>query len=214
VFEGLRALLASGTKRRRAVISLPTGGGKTRVTVEAAVRLVLAPEGARAAFSGLPRPTSCASRQCRRFARSGSISAPANEPAHRPPVGRNPNPTGRDLDKPVVVVASIQTLNNRVGAVDLEWLRKPGLVVVDECHHAITPSYSALLRWLDAEAPRPGAAEKDEPAIVGLSATPFRTDDDESQRLARRFDSRWLPSDQEQLYARLRSQGGTRAGAV
>jgi superfamily II DNA or RNA helicase len=42
---------------------------------------------------------------------------------------------------------------------------------------------------------------------VGLSATPFRTDDHESQRLARRFDSRWLPSDQEQLYARLRSQG-------
>jgi superfamily II DNA or RNA helicase len=40
-----------------------------------------------------------------------------------------------------------------------------------------------------------------------LSATPFRTDDDESQRLARRFDNRWLPADQERLYARLRAQG-------
>ncbi len=40
--QGLQALLASRRKRRRAVVSLPTGGGKTRVTVEASVRLVLA----------------------------------------------------------------------------------------------------------------------------------------------------------------------------
>ena len=43
--QGLQALLASRRKRRRAVVSLPTGGGKTRVTVEASVRLVLALEG-------------------------------------------------------------------------------------------------------------------------------------------------------------------------
>ena len=79
--------------------------------------------------------------------------------------------------------------------------------MVDECHHAITPSYSALLRWLDADAPRQDTPDKDEPPIVGLSATPFRTDDDESKRLARRFDSRWLPSKQEHLYSRLCTQG-------
>ena len=121
--------------------------------------------------------------------------------------GGNPNPAGQELDRPIVVVASIQTLNSRFGAPPLDWLREPGLVVVDECHHAITPSYSALLRWLDAEAPRKDTQDKDEPLIVGLSATPFRTDDDESQRLARRFDSRWLPSNQEHLYSRLRRQG-------
>jgi superfamily II DNA or RNA helicase len=43
--QALQALLASSKKRRRAVVSLPTGGGKTRVTVEASVRLVLVPEG-------------------------------------------------------------------------------------------------------------------------------------------------------------------------
>ncbi|WP_204276652.1 DEAD/DEAH box helicase family protein, partial [Klebsiella aerogenes] len=80
-------------------------------------------------------------------------------------------------------------------AQELAWLRKPGLVVVDECHHAITPSYTNLLRWLDAEAPRPGAPAREEPPILGLSATPFRTDDDESSRLARRFGGRWLPQD-------------------
>jgi superfamily II DNA or RNA helicase len=208
VFDGLSSLLASAATRRRAVISLPTGGGKTRVTVEATVRLVLAPAGATRSVLWIAQTDELCEQAVQAFRQVW-----VNLGARRTDLrivrlwGGNPNPTRLQPDKPVVVVASIQTLNNRVGAVDLDWLRKPGLVVVDECHHAITPSYSALLRWLDAEAPRPGAAEKDEPPIVGLSATPFRTDDDESQRLARRFDSRWLPSDQEQLYARLRSQG-------
>ena len=121
--------------------------------------------------------------------------------------GGNPNPTRQQPDRPVIVVASIQTLRNRIGTSDLDWLSKPGLVVIDECHHAITPSYTTLLRWLNAEALRPSATPRDEPPIVGLSATPFRTDGDESQRLARRFDNRWLPSDQKGLHTRLRSQG-------
>ena len=208
VFEGLRALLASGTRRRRAVISLPTGGGKTRVTVEAAVRLVLAPEGSTRGVLWIAQTDELCEQAVQAF-RQVWVNLGARRTNLRIARlwGGNPNPTGRDMDKPVVVVASIQTLNNRFCAADLDWLRKPGLVVVDECHHAITPSYGALMRWLGAETPRPGAAGKDEPPIVGLSATPFRTDDDESQRLARRFDHRWLPSHQEALYGRLRSQG-------
>jgi superfamily II DNA or RNA helicase len=208
VFDGLSTLLASGTQRRRAVISLPTGGGKTRVTVEAAVRLVLAPEGAMRSVLWIAQTDELCEQAVQAF-RQVWVNLGARRTNLRIARlwGRNPNPTQLQPDRPVVVVASIQTLNNRVGAAELDWLRKPGLVVVDECHHAITPSYSTLLRWLDAEAPRPGAAARDEPPIVGLSATPFRTDDDESQRLARRFDSRWLPSDQERLYARLLAQG-------
>ena len=44
VVNGLRVLLESGTGRRRAVVSLPTGGGKTRVTVQAAIDLILTRE--------------------------------------------------------------------------------------------------------------------------------------------------------------------------
>lgn len=208
VFDGLGALFASGTKRRRAVISLPTGGGKTRVTVEAAVRLVLAPIGASRSVVWIAQTDELCEQAVQAFRQEWiNLGAQRTDLRIVRLWGGNPNPAGQELDKPIVVVASIQTLNNRFGAAGLEWLRKPGLVVVDECHHAITPSYSALLRWLDAEAPRSGAPEKDEPPIVGLSATPFRTDDEESLRLARRFDSRWLPPDQEQLYARLRAQG-------
>lgn len=208
VFDGLNTLLASGTGRRRAVVSLPTGGGKTRVTVEAAVRLVLAPEGAGRSIVWIAQTDELCEQAVQAFRQVWvNLGAQRTDLRIVRLWGGNPNPAGQELDKPIVVVASIQTLNNRFGADGLAWLRRPGLVVVDECHHAITPSYTALLRWLDAEAPRPGAPAKDEPPIVGLSATPFRMDDDESARLARRFDQRWLPHDQEQLYARLREQG-------
>jgi superfamily II DNA or RNA helicase len=208
VFAGLSKLLASGTTRRRAVVSLPTGGGKTRVVVEAAVRLVLAPEGVRRSVVWIAQTDELCEQAVQAFRQVWvNVGAKGADLRIVRLWGGNPNPAGQDSGKAVVVVASIQTLNNRFGAADLEWLRKPGLVVVDECHHAIAPSYSALLRWLDAEVPRPSVPEKQEPAIVGLSATPFRTDDDESQRLARRFDNRWLPPDQEQLYRRLRDQG-------
>lgn len=208
VFDGLSSLLASGSRRRRAVVSLPTGGGKTRVTVEAAVRLVLSPEGRTRSVLWIAQTDELCEQAVQAF-RQVWVNVGARRTNLRIARlwGGNPNPTVRGTDKPIVVVASIQTLNNRFGATEMDWLRKPGLVVVDECHHAITPSYSALLRWLDAEAPRAGTTDKDEPAIVGLSATPFRTDDDESHRLAKRFDNRWLPADQERLYDRLLSQG-------
>jgi len=208
VMDGLHRLLSSSGRRRRAVISLPTGGGKTRVTVEAAVRLVLAPEGGNRSVVWIAQTDELCEQAVQAFRQVWvNLGAERTDLRIIRLWGGNPNPPGQELNRPVIVVASIQTLNSRFGAADLEWLRKPGLTVVDECHHAITPSYTALLRWLDAEAPRAGAPGRDEAPIVGLSATPFRTDDDESHRLARRFDNCWLPSDQAQLYTRLRSQG-------
>ena len=180
VLEGLRELLASSASRRRAVVSLPTGGGKTRVTVEGAVRLVLAPDGNRRSVLWVAQTDELCEQAVQAFRQVW-----INHGAERTDLrivrmwGGNPSPVMQESAKPVVVIASIQTLNSRMGGDRLGWLRQPGLVVVDECHHAITPSYSNLLRWLDAEAPRSGTAEKDQPPILGLSATPFRTDDDE-----------------------------------
>ena len=178
------------------------------MTVQAAVQLVLAPENTTRSVLWIAQTDELCEQAVQAF-RQVWVNLGAQKTSLRIARlwGGNRNPTPSDSDKPVVVVASIQTLNSRISQAELAWLRKLGLVVIDECHHAITPSYSELLRWLDAEAPRPGATPKDEPPIVGLSATPFRTDDEESQRLARRFDNRWLPSNQEQLYARLRAQG-------
>ena len=208
VFDGLSELLASSTQRRRAVVSLPTGGGKTRVAVETAVRLVLAPEDRRRSVLWIAQTDELCEQAVQAFRQVW-----VNFGAQRTDLrivrlwGGNANPAAPEIGKPTVVIASIQTLNNRFADDEMAWLSTPGLVVLDECHHAITPSYTALLRWLDAEAPRPGVPVKDEPPIVGLSATPFRMGEDESRRLARRFDERWLPRNQENLYLRLRDQG-------
>ncbi len=208
VLAGIRELIARGSTRRRAVVSLPTGGGKTRVTVEAAVLLVLKPESCSRSVVWVAQTDELCEQAVQAFRQVWlNLGAQNTELRIVRLWGGNPNPATPEPDKPVVVVASIQTLNSRMTAEELAWLRKPGLVVVDECHHAITPSYTNLLRCLDAEAPRPGEPPKDEPPILGLSATPFRTDDEESQRLARRFDNRWLPANQADLHCHLRQQG-------
>ena len=210
VLVGIRTLIASGTTRRRAVVSLPTGGGKTLVTVEAAVLYVLKPEGTQPQRSVIwvAQTDELCEQAVQAFRQVWlNLGAKGTDLRIVRLWGGNPNPVIQEPDKPVVIVASIQTLNSRMGVEGLAELRNPGLVVVDECHHAITPSYTNLLRFLDAKAPRPGAPPKDEPPILGLSATPFRTDDDESGRLARRFDSLWLPPNQEDLHSRLRDQG-------
>lgn len=208
VRDGVRDLVASCTTRRRAVVSLPTGGGKTRVTVEAAVLLILKPEGERRSVVWVAQTDELCEQAVQAFRQVWlNLGAQRTDLRIVRLWGGNPSPPIQEPDKPIVVVASIQTLNSRMGSAALEWLQNPGIVVVDECHHAITPSYTNLLRWLDAEAPRLGAPAKDEPPILGLSATPFRMDDEESQRLARRFDERWFPANQGQLHHRLRSQG-------
>lgn len=66
---------------------------------------------------------------------------------------------GRTLTKDPVQVATIQTLARRVTK-----LPRPNLVVVDEAHHSVAPSYKGVLGlWKDAWQ-------------VGLTATPARTD--------------------------------------
>ncbi|MBN8437138.1 MAG: DEAD/DEAH box helicase [Candidatus Accumulibacter sp.] len=210
VFTGLRELIESRNRRRRAVVSLPTGGGKTRVTVQAAVDLVLKPESGKRSVLWVAQTDELCEQAVQSFRQVW-----VNRGAERTDLriirfwGGHRNPSPSTVGRPTVVIASIQTLNSRIGRDELDWLSHPGLVVVDECHHALTPSYTGLLKWLDAESPRSGATAKDEPPIIGLSATPFRgaNDDEENLRLAKRFDQRWLPADQQSLHENLTSQG-------
>jgi superfamily II DNA or RNA helicase len=208
VLTGLKELLSSTSIRRRVVVSLPTGGGKTRVTVEAAVRLILAPPSGARSVLWVAQTDELCEQAVQSFKQVWvNLGALGTDLRIIRLWGGNPNPASHPRKDPVVVVASIQTLNSRIRSESLNWLNEPGIVVVDECHHAITPSYTNLLRWLDMMPSKAAAEKRPEPPIVGLSATPFRTDEDESTRLAKRFDNAWLPSDQPSLYSRLRAQG-------
>lgn len=206
VFEGIKALLDSRETKRRAVVSLPTGGGKTRVTVEAAVRLVLNRDSGPRTVLWVAQSDELCEQAVQAFRQVWS---------NKGLVRRNlrivrfwashPNPQAPTEGDPVVVVASIQTLNSRISirSAGLAWLQRPGLLVIDECHHAIAPSYTGLLGWLSYSREQVELGEEAEPPILGLSATPFRMDDDETRRLADRFCNRWFPNNQAELYDRL-----------
>ncbi|MBY3093317.1 DEAD/DEAH box helicase family protein [Rhizobium laguerreae] len=204
ILHKLEDLLLSGAGRRRAVVSLPTGGGKTRVAAEAVVRLVLNGQEARSALWIAQTDELCEQAvQCFRQLWS-NLGVEGEELRIVRLWGGQTNPTPPEAGEAIVVVASIQTLNARMEHEGLDWLSRPGIVVIDECHHAIAPSYSSLLRWLDVQTG--GESERDrEPPVLGLSATPWRgRDNDESARLASRFDRRWLPADQEGLHQELK----------
>ena len=207
VFEGIRALMGSGTMRRRAVVSLPTGGGKTRVSVEAAVLLVLKPVDGNRSVIWVAQSDELCEQAVQAFRQVWlNLGAKSTDLRIVRLWGGNSNPSIQEANKPIVVVANIQTLNSRMGTASLAWLQTPGLVVIDECHHAITPSYTNLLRWLDAQTPDSGDT-KERAAHYRSRATPFRTDDEESKRLAHRFENRWFPFNQQHLHSRLLQQG-------
>lgn len=207
ILNSIGALLDTGTGRRRAVVSLPTGGGKTRVAAEAVVRLVLKGEGRRTALWIAQTDELCEQAvQCFR-----QLWVNVGEPSEDLRIvrlwGGQRNPSPPEGDEPTVVIASIQTLNSRSGRPELAWVAQAGIVIIDECHHAITSSYTDLLRWLDVQVGSKRAREREAP-VLGLSATPWRGyNEDESERLAARFDRRWFPADQAGLHDKLSEMG-------
>jgi superfamily II DNA or RNA helicase len=206
VVASLKELLAdTKSPRRRAVISLPTGAGKTRVAAETAVREVLAQESTNRLVLWIAQSDELCEQAVQCFRQLWSNIGTSGETLRliRLWGGQtNPIPAGRD--EPTVIVASIQTLASRTNDPALEWVSRPGLIVIDECHHALTPAYTGMLRWLSPEA----VNKEREPPVVGLSATPFRGRSvEETRLLANRFDSRLIPSQQSELFEEMQKRG-------
>ena len=80
--------------------------------------------------------------------------------------GGNPNPVEQTSEAAVVIVASIQTMNARLGTNDTLWLRNADLIVIDECHSGSAADDAAWREILDYFS---GATQ------VGMTATPNET---------------------------------------
>lgn len=192
-----------GTGRRRALVNLPTGAGKTRVAVQTLVEVMR--------DGRVPSPILWIAQSdelCEQAVTCfREVWANYGAPRTQLRISRLWGGISRTVDHNSghhVVVASIQTLVNRFESDGARWLADAGAVVIDEAHHAITKSYTALLRWLD----RPD--RRDDPPIIGLTATAFRGyNEDETERLARRFDERLVPAgrDPESLLLLLQERG-------
>jgi hypothetical protein len=108
VLDGLRTVLGQGPGRRRAVVSLPTGAGKTRVIVQAAVDLVLRPESGSRRVLWIAQMDELCEQAVQAF-RQVWVNRGARDTDLRIVRlwGGNPNPAPAEEGVPVVVVASI-----------------------------------------------------------------------------------------------------------
>ena len=178
----------------RGVLTLPTGAGKTRTAVESLVAWRLTQENRRIivwiaqseelceqavqAFREVWTDLGHRESRVRQSLEIARLWASAAVPAD-----------------PDVVVASIQKIQAIVRGEDSKprqelaaLVERVGALVIDEAHRTLAPSYSEVLGFLgvDLSAPFSGVP------LLGLTATPFRSDDSETRQLAARFHERLL----------------------
>jgi superfamily II DNA or RNA helicase len=168
----------------RAFISLPTGAGKTRVAVQGLIKGI---------SSGLiTRPILWVAQQDELCEQAVQTWRDAWSAIGKPAVLHisrlwGPNHVSK-IEGIQVVVATMAKLDG-IGEDDrYDWLREVGALVIDEAHTSITKSYTALLEWAGFGRDR----SRDRAALIGLSATPERGNEEESRRLVERYDARKL----------------------
>lgn len=181
--QRIKSLLLSGGKNRRGLLSLPTGAGKTRVAVEAIIKTIRDDK-----FSGPILWVAQSDELCEQAIQSWDEVWRAV--GSQSPLRLNrlwaSNEADEWIEGPQVVVATMQKLQNIVDDSDYDWLKNCSALIIDEAHLSTTPGYTAILEWA-------GASRKSARCpVLGLTATPFRGGEQETHRLAYRYDSNRL----------------------
>ena len=184
----IRELLFSAEEHPRALISLPTGAGKTRVATQALVEAL--------STGGLGSPVlwiAPSDELCEQAVQTWSELWRAYGAMDELRIGRlwGPNEVPEAPGGRQVVVATADKLRYRVDSDEYGWLSEATCVVIDEAHTATTPEYTKVLQWLDISSR--GRARTTRAPLLGLTATPFRgTSEEETKRLIGRFGGRRL----------------------
>lgn len=169
---------------RRGMISLPTGSGKTRVAVQAMVEALREEEFADGILWVADRDELCeqaveAWRQVWSSEGKQSVQLRISRMWAGQP---SPLPTS-DMH---VIVASIQTLFSKMSRQldNYEFLADFKLVVFDEAHRSVAPTFTAVMEDLGMTRRRRAS----EPFLIGLTATPYRGyNEDETRWLVNRY---------------------------
>jgi DNA repair protein RadD len=161
------------TPRNRFIIQMPTGSGKTRTTMEIiAHHLRNMDEGAIVVWLAHSRELCEQAFQC--FLEVWHHLA--DKPLHAVRAwGDHPDPV--ETQESMFVVGGFQKIHSRLSKSPDTWswlADRCSLVIVDEAHKTVAPTYKAIVRSLLAS----GAC------LVGLTATPGRTDDEETEEMA------------------------------
>ena len=187
--DAVRSGVDAKGRGRRGMVSLPTGSGKTRVAVQAIVE-AMCHDG----FDGTVLWVADRDELCEQAVEAwtqvwSNVGASGRRLRVSRMWARQPAPLPTtDLH---VVVATIQTLHARFQNPrgEHDFLADCTLVVFDEAHRSIAPTFTSVMeeigltRW----------QRKDEPFLLGLTATPYRGHDaEETARLVKRYGSNRL----------------------
>ncbi|MFD8804752.1 DEAD/DEAH box helicase [Streptomyces sp. NPDC059597] len=170
---------------QRAMLSLPTGAGKTRVTAEAVIRWVKRAGDLEGPLLWIAQTEEL----CEQAVQSWKFVW-SKVGAERPlTISRlwSTNEVGDVVDHPHLVVATDAKLERCLDTDAYAWLRQASLVIVDEAHTAVSKRYTQILGQL-------GLTQYETSRhLLGLTATPFRnTNEEETRRLVSRFGNRRL----------------------
>jgi superfamily II DNA or RNA helicase len=177
--------LVRGRGGLRGLLSLPTGAGKTRVTIEALIDAMEAGE-----LSSPILWVAQTGELCEQAVETWSELWRAKGPRRRLTISRLRASFEAEQAEQgeQVVVATVAKLD--AGVFDKKsyaWLSRAACIVVDEAHTSVGPSYTRLLEWQGM------ARNENRAPLVGLTATPFRgTNEAETKRLAARYGNRRL----------------------
>ncbi|MFW0783607.1 DEAD/DEAH box helicase family protein [Gordonia sp. CPCC 206044] len=193
VSERLMAMLTSDGPKR-GIISLPTGAGKTRVAVQTIIETIKAGslDGAESPFAGPILWLADGEELCEQAIEAWSyLWRSYGRQDTQLVLSRfwSTYETEEESGGVQVVVANWQKVKKRaVDNPDYAWLAESPLVVIDEAHGALHPSYTQILEWTGRT-----HARRDK-LLLGLTATPFRgrRDNEETERLLKRFDDNIL----------------------
>ena len=195
---------------RRGMISMPTGSGKTRVAVQAIIE-AMCHDG----FKGGVLWVADRDELCEQAVESWQqVWSSIGQHKSRLRVSRmwagQPRPLSTsDLH---VVVATIQTLNARLNSQpsEYEFLTEFTLVVFDEAHRSIAPTFTAVMQEIGLT----WRQKADEPYLLGLTATPYRGyNEEETAWLTKRYAGNRLDAgafesdDSEEVIIELQNMG-------
>lgn len=204
-YARLRELLARRARGRTALLSLPTGAGKTRVVVEAICDHLAEAAGKGGADTVLwiahSAELQAQAWECFREVWQVPPRREGNAPVRRvQPLrlvrlwgGRDPATIDDEGEGPEVLVASVDQLaswsRRAPGALERLKARRFACAVVDEAHGVITNEFRTVLEALGFKAERRWLPAGGAPLLVGLTATPWRKADDQDAALRRFFSS-------------------------